>query len=161
MKANELSEGIYEKLVSLNYQRKENNLYNVHSGVDFNSLSDELVNVILSFPTRQVGWFEDLMSIEDLNKDQQFYVFESEDKTFLVDTQGYDYPRYIIELEGFNDVDDTYERMDGLVRIEDVAILQSVVKSLAFDLENEGFTNADIIHFIDAKICGTLLIKKN
>jgi hypothetical protein len=161
MKANELSEGIYEKLVSLNYQRKENNLYNVHSGVDFNSLSDELVNVILSFPTRQVGWFEDLMSIEDLNKDQQFYVFESEDKTFLVDTQGYDYPRYIIELEGFNDVDDTYERMDGLVRIEDVAILQSVVKSLAFDLENEGFTNADIVHFIDAKICGTLLIKKN
>jgi hypothetical protein len=161
MKANELSEGIYEKLVSLNYQRKENNLYNVHSGVDFNSLSDELVNVILSFPTRQVGWFEDLMSIEDLNKDQQFYLFESEDKTFLVDTQGYDYPRYIIELEGFNDVDDTYERMDGLARIEDVTILQSVVKSLAFDLENEGFDRADIIHFIDAKICGTLLIKKN
>ena len=51
--------------------------------------------------------------------------------------------------------------MDGLVRIADVTILQSVVKSLAFDLKAEGFTNADIIHFIDAQIFGALLENKN
>ena len=49
--------------------------------------------------------------------------------------------------------------MDGLVRIADVTILQSVVKSLASDLEVEGFDKADIVTFIDAQIYGALLEK--
>jgi hypothetical protein len=56
-------------------------------------------------------------------------------------------------------IDDTFLRMDGLVRIADVAILRSVVKSLAFDLQEEGFDRADIINFIDAQIHGALFEK--
>jgi len=55
--------------------------------------------------------------------------------------------------------DDKYERMEGLIRIADVAILQSVVKSLVFDLQEEGFTQADIINFIDAKVYDAILEK--
>ena len=158
MKVKELNEGIYKKLVNLDYSRKENYLYKTNE-TEWCELDGEIKDTILSFPILQIDWYADLMDIEVLDGDQQFYLFESEGRTFLVDTQGYNYPRYIIELKGFNGVDDTYERMDGLVRIADVAILKSVVKSLAFDLQEEGFHKADIINFIDAQIYGTLLEK--
>ena len=158
MKANELNEGIYKKLVSLDYSRKENYLYKTNE-TEWCELDGEIKDTILSFPILQIDWYADLMDIEVLDGDQQFYLFKSEGRTFLVDTQGYNYPRYIIELKGFNGVDDTYERMDGLVRIADVAILKSVVKSLAFDLQEEGFDRANIINFIDAQVYGALLEK--
>jgi hypothetical protein len=145
-------------LVNLDYSRKENYLYKTNE-TEWCELDGEIKDTILSFPILQIDWYADLMDIEVLDGDQQFYLFESEGRTFLVDTQGYNYPRYIIELKGFNGVDDTYERMDGLVRIADVAILKSVVKSLAFDLQEEGFDRADIINFIDAQIYGALLEK--
>ena len=161
MKAKELKEYIYVKLVSRDYSRKENDLGNVNS-INWFALDDELKNTIMSFPTRPVKFDEDLMGIEDLSGEQQFYLFYSDGNIYLVDTQGYTYPRYIVELKGFNDdsvIDDKYKLMDGLVRIVDVTILQSVVKSLAFDLKAEGFTNADIVTFIDAQIYGALLEK--
>ena len=161
MKASEIKEEIYVKLVSLDYSRKENDLANVNS-INWFDLDDELKNTIMSFPTRPVKFDEDLMGIEDLSGEQQFYLFYSDGNIYLVDTQGYTYPRYIVELKGFNDdsvIDDKYKLMDGLVRIADVTILQSVVKSLAFDLKAEGFTNADIVTFIDAQIYGALLEK--
>jgi hypothetical protein len=49
--------------------------------------------------------------------------------------------------------------MDGLVRIADVTILRSVIQSLAFDLQEEGFHEIDIINFIDAQVYGALLEK--
>jgi hypothetical protein len=107
------------------------------------------------------------MDISALDGDQQFYVFynTTTDGYFLVDTQGYNYPRYITRLWGFmneetdEEIDDTFQRMNGLVRIADVTILRSVVQSLAFDLQEEGFHKTDIINFIDAQIYGTLLEK--
>jgi hypothetical protein len=160
MKASVLKGDIYNKLVSLDYSRKENDLISVNS-INWFDLEFELRDIITSFPTRYIDFNIDLMDIEDLDREQQFYVFHSDGNSYLVDTQGYTYPRYIVELEGFGEtndqIDDTFLRMDGLVRIADVTILRSVVKSLAFDLEEEGFTKADIVHFIDAQICGVLL----
>ena len=161
MKASEIKEEIYNKLVRLDYSRKENDLISVNS-VNWFELEDELVSVILTFPSRHVKFDVDLMDIEDLSGEQQFYLFHSNGNTYLVDTQGYTYPRYVIELNGFDDdsvIDDKYKLMDGLVRIADVTILQSVVKSLASDLEVEGFDKADIVTFIDAQIYGALLKK--
>jgi hypothetical protein len=45
MKAKELKENIYNKLVSLNYSRKENYISEVNS-IDYNSLDSELKEVI-------------------------------------------------------------------------------------------------------------------
>ena len=112
MKVKELKESIYVKLVSLNYSRKENDLISVDS-TNWFDLDDELKNTIMSFPTRPVKFDVDLRSIEDLSGEQQFYLFYSNGSTYLVDTQGYTYPRYIVELKGFNDEDNKYERMEG------------------------------------------------
>ena len=151
MKANELSEKIYGELVSLNYSRKENYLYKVNE-IEWYELDGEIKDTILSFPTRQIDWYVDLMDIEDLDGNQQFYLFESENRTFLVDTQGYNYPRYIIELVGFKDELGSEELMDGLVRISDMLIFESVIKSLALELKQEKFDKDDVVVYLQAKI---------
>ena len=166
MKASELNEGVYEVLTRITYARKVNS-FSESTASMFIHLSDETKAAIKSFPVLEFDDDIDLMDIFTLDGDQQFYVFynTTTDGYFLVDTQGYNYPRYITRLWGFmneetdDQIDDTFLRMDGLVRIADVAILRSVVKSLAFDLQEEGFDRADIINFIDAQIHGALFEK--
>jgi hypothetical protein len=155
MKAKELKENIYVKLVSINYSRKENYLSEVNS-IDYNSLDSELKEVIESFPIRVIDSDIDLMGIEDLDREQQFYVFHTEGQAYLVDTQGYTYPRYIVKLNGLEDVtaDDYMDlhRMDGLIRIADDQIFNAVVKSLVFELREEDFSQEDILNFLQFKL---------
>ena len=157
MKGNEMKETIYNKLVSLNYSRKENYLSEVNS-IDYNSLDSELKEMIESFPVRVIKFDEDLMGIEDLSGEQQFYLFYSDGNIYLVDTQGYTYPRYIVELKGFNDEDDKYERMEGLLRISDDRIIENAIKSIVLDLCAEGFDKDDVETFLQMRI--EFLIKK-
>ena len=149
MKAKEITENIYIKLVSLNYSRKENDLESVNS-INWFDLDGELKSHILSFPTRHVKFDVDLMDIEDLDGEQQFYLFHSNGNSYLVDTQGYSYPRYIVELEGFDDNsnEDPFEMMSGLIRISDEQIFTMTVKSLIYDLREEGFHQEDIETFL-------------
>ena len=160
MTAQQLSPKLYDKLCSLNYRRKPNSFIEAYSTF-FLAMDEDVQNAIKTFPVIYVDPDEDLMGVT-LDGTQQFYVIENEEGAYLVDTQGYDYPRYIIELIDFNseEEDDTFERIDGLARLTDVAILQSVVKSLALDLEGEGFDRTDIINFIDAKILDAIWSKK-
>ena len=153
MKSRELKEEIYIKLVSLNYSRKENYLSEVNS-IDYNSLDSELKEVIESFPIRVIDSDIDLMGIEDLDREQQFYVFHTEGLAYLVDTQGYTYPRYIVKLNGLEDVteDDYIDRMEGLIRIADDQIFNAVVKSLVFELRTEDFCQRDILNFLQFKL---------
>ena len=151
MKAKEIKNSIYDKLVSLNYSRKENDLESVNS-LNWFDLGPDLKEIILTFPNRHVKFDVDLMDIEDLDREQQFYLFLSEGKVYLVDTQGYNYPRYIVELEGFDDEDDYFERMEGLIRIADEQIFNAVVKSLVIELRNENFCQEDILNFLQFKL---------
>jgi phage-related protein len=40
-------------------------------------------------------------TITSWSGEQQFYLMTYKEKIFLVDTQGYDYARYVIQLKGF------------------------------------------------------------
>ena len=157
MKGNEIKNSIYKELVNLDYSRKENDLISVNS-VNWFELEDELKEVILTFPSRHVKFDVDLMDIEDLDYAQQFYLFHSNGNTYLVDTQGYNYPRYIVELNGFTDEDDKYERMEGLLRISDDVIIEHAIKSIVIDLGKEGFDSDDVETFLQMRI--EFLIKK-
>ena len=161
MTAKEMNETIYNKLVNLNYSRKENYLNDV-SSTNWFDLDFELKEVILSFPSRFVDYDSDLMDIEDLSGEQQFYLFHSKGNTYLVDTQGYNYPRYTTLLEGFTDGidydDDKYERMEGLLRISDDMIIEQAIKSIVLDFGKEGFDSEDVETFLQMRI--EFLIKK-
>jgi len=151
MRGRDLKRNVYEKLVSLNYSRKENYLYDANE-IEWNELNGEIKNTILSFPARHIDWFVDLMDIEDLEGDQQFYLFHSSGKTFLVDTQGYNYPRYIIQLVDFEIEFGSEEFMDGVVRISDMLIFENVVKSLASELKRDGFDKEDVVQYLQSKV---------
>ena len=152
MKGNEIKESIYEELVRLDYSRKENDLISVNS-VNWFELEDELVSVILTFPSRHVKFDVDLMDIEDLSGEQQFYLFHSNGNTYLVDTQGYTYPRYVIELNGFTEeVESEYERIEGLTPITDVIIIEQALKSIVIDLAQEGFDQEQVQAYLDVKL---------
>ena len=157
MKGIEVNQMIYNKLVNLNYSRKENDLISVNS-INWFDLDFGLKDVIKSFPSRHVQFDVDLMDIEDLSGEQQFYLFHSNGNTYLVDTQGYNYPRYIVKLEGFNDEDDKYERMEGLLRISDDMIIEQAIKSIVIDFGTEGFDKDDVETFLQMRI--EFLIKK-
>lgn len=152
MKAKQLSEEVYEKLTSLDYARKANNF--IESGdTYFDNLFQEVQDAIRSFPISYVDHREDLMDIDNLDREQQFYVFQNELGFYLVDTQGYNYPRYITELHNFEiDEDDSIERMEGLIRIADGQIFESVVKSLVLELKQEDFDKEDILKFLQLKL---------
>ena len=153
MKAKEIKEDIYEKLVSLNYARKVND-FDESGDTHFEDLDLEIQSVIRTFPVLYVDHRNDLMDIENLDGDQQFYIFQNELGFYLVDTQGYSYPRYITELFGFGlDVqDDPFEMMESLVRINDSKMFDLVAKSLAFELQQEGFDREDILNYLELKI---------
>ena len=152
MKASEIKEEIYNKLVRLDYSRKENDLISVNS-VNWFELEDELVSVILTFPSRHVKFDVDLMDIEDLSGEQQFYLFHSNGNTYLVDTQGYTYPRYVIELNGFTEeVESEYERIEGLTPITDVIIIEQALKSIVIDLAEEMFDQEQVQAYLEIKL---------
>ena len=153
MVAEQLSTQVYEKLVSLNYARKANDF--IEAGATFfPALDKEVKEVIKSLPKSFVDVREDLMDIDTLDGKQQFFLFENEMGIFLIDTQGYNYPRYITRLDAFEDEDsdDTFERKEGLIRIADSQIFDSVVKSLVLELKQEDFHQSDILNFLQAKL---------
>ena len=153
MTAEQLSTQVYEKLVSLNYARKANDF--IEAGATFfPALDKEVKEVIKSLPKSFVDVREDLMDIDTLDGKQQFFLFENEMGIFLIDTQGYNYPRYITRLDAFEDEDsdDSFERMEGLIRIADSQIFDSVVKSLVLELKQEDFDQSDILNFLQAKL---------
>jgi len=153
MKAKEIKADVYEKLVSLNYARKVND-FDESGDTHFEDLDLEIQSVIRTFPVLYVDHRNDLMDIENLDGEQQFYIFQNELGFYLVDTQGYSYPRYITELFGFSlDVqDDPFEMMESLVRINDSKVFDLVAKSLAFELQQEGFDREDILNYLELKI---------
>ena len=153
MKAKEIKADVYEKLVSLNYARKVND-FDESGDTHFEDLDLEIQSIIRTFPVLYVDHRNDLMDIENLDGDQQFYIFQNELGFYLVDTQGYSYPRYITELFGFSleTEDDPFEMMESLVRINDSKMFDLVAKSLAFELQQEGFDREDILNYLELKL---------
>jgi hypothetical protein len=152
MKAQDLKREIYKQLINLDYSCKENDLISVNA-VNWHELEGELKDYIISFPTRNVQFDVDLMDIEDLSGEQQFYLFHSNGNTYLVDTQGYTYPRYVIELNGFTEeVESEYERIEGLTPITDVIIIEQALKSIVIDLAQEGFDQEQVQAYLDVKL---------
>jgi hypothetical protein len=155
MKGSEVKQMVYNKLVNLNFSRKENYLKDANS-TNWDTLGDELKEVILMFPSRFVDYDNDLMDIEDLSGEQQFYLFHSKGNTYLVDTQGYNYPRYTTLLEGFTDgidYDDDMIRTYGRNYFELVTIIiEQVIKSFVLDFGKEGFDSEDVETFLQMRI---------
>jgi hypothetical protein len=153
MTAQQLNPEIYNKLCSLNYARKAN-CFTEAAPTMFSDLNEDLKDAILSFPKIYLDPREDLMSVDSLDGNQQFYLIENEFGAYLVDTQGYNYPRYITQLVEFDSSSiDALDYMDGMIKIANDQIFNSVVRNLVGDLLEEGeFHKSDILNFLQWKL---------
>ena len=157
MTAQQLSETTYNKLVRLNYARKVN-FFSETTGTFFSELPQDVKVAIRTFPVIYIDHREDIMGVDTLDGNQQFFVVKNDAGDFLVDTQGYNYPRYVTELYGFELEDDdaemqAFDYMDGAIRIANDQIFSAVVRNLVVDLTEEGmFAKSDILSFLQFKL---------
>jgi hypothetical protein len=93
-----ITEEQYNKLTGLPYERKPAYPDDIQSSVNFNELHESIRGIVSNLPIVEFpGSFFDYF----LDGNQQFYLVTDKEKIFLVDTQGYDYARYVIRLKDF------------------------------------------------------------
>lgn len=91
-----LTEEQYEKLTRLPYERKPDQPHEVRSSINFSELHESIREIVARLPIVEFpGSFFDYF----LSGEQQFYLVTYKEKVFLVDTQGYDYARYVVQLK--------------------------------------------------------------
>ena len=91
-----ITEEQYYKLTRLPYERKPDRPSDIESSINFGELDESIREIVAGLPVVEFsGSFFDYF----LSGEQQFYLVTYKEKVFLVDTQGYDYARYVIQLK--------------------------------------------------------------
>ena len=93
-----ITEEQYNRLTSrtIAYERKPDHPRDIQSSINFNELHESVREIVSNLPMVEFkgSFFNDI-----LDGDQQFYLMTHEEKIFLIDTQGYTYARYVIQLK--------------------------------------------------------------
>ena len=93
-----ITEEQYYKLTRLDYERKPAWPEEIRSAIDFNELHESIREIVANLPIVE---FKGSFYNGILDGDQQFYLMTCDEQIYLVDTQGYDYARYVIRLKDF------------------------------------------------------------
>ncbi len=91
-----ITEEQYNELTRLAYERKPDHPDEIRSSINFSELHESIREIVAKLPVVEFpnSFFDYFLSGE-----QQFYLVTYKEKVFLVDTQGYDYARYVIQLK--------------------------------------------------------------
>ena len=91
-----ITEEQYYKLTRLAYERKPDHPDEIQSSINFNELHESIRKIVSNLPIVEFksSFFNDI-----LDGDQQFYLMTYKEKIFLIDTQGFTYARYVIQLK--------------------------------------------------------------
>ena len=86
----------YNELTRLAYERKPDHPDEIQSSINFNELHESIRKIVSNLPIVEFksSFFNDI-----LDGDQQFYLMTYKEKIFLIDTQGFTYARYVIQLK--------------------------------------------------------------
>ena len=93
-----ITEEQYHKLTSstIPYERKPDHPDEIRSSINFNELHESVRGIVSNLPIVE---FRSSFFNHTLDGDQQFYLMTYKEKIFLIDTQGYTYARYVIQLK--------------------------------------------------------------
>jgi hypothetical protein len=91
-----ITEEQYNELTRLAYERKPDHPDEIRSSINFNELHESIRKIVSNLPIVEFksSFFNDI-----LDGDQQFYLMTYKEKIFLIDTQGFTYARYVIQLK--------------------------------------------------------------
>lgn len=91
-----ITEEQYNRLTGLGYERKPDHPDEIRSSINFGELHESIREIVARLPVVE---FPNSFFDYFLDGNQQFYLVTYKEKVFLVDTQGYDYARYVIQLK--------------------------------------------------------------
>ena len=146
---------LYEEMVSLVKARKANSDFEISPyRNDYNKLSPMARFYIAMLPVVEKTWF-DWMQPDGFDREQQFFVVKDDNTYYIVDTQGYDYLRYVGVLDNFSPVGeeddaemDIIDRGTGVTRVTDQDVFESAIANLCVDLSADGFSKKDALIFL-------------
>jgi hypothetical protein len=130
-----ITEEQYDKLTRLAYERKPDHPDEIRSSINFNELHESIRKIvsnlpIVEFPNSFFDYF--------LDGDQQFYLVTYKEKIFLVDTQGYDYARYVIQLKDLVVLEKAEPKAETMLMESHPGMVEEIIEMLKhIDVDGE------------------------
>jgi hypothetical protein len=130
-----ITEEQYNELTRLAYERKPDHPDEIRSSINFNELHESIRKIvsnlpIVEFPNSFFDYF--------LDGDQQFYLVTYKEKIFLVDTQGYDYARYVIQLKDLVVLEKAEPKAETMLMESHPGMVEEIIEMLKhIDVDGE------------------------
>ena len=127
----------YDKLTSrtIAYERKPNHPDDIRSSINFNELHESVRGIVSNLPIVEFkgSFFNDI-----LDGDQQFYLMTHEEKIYLVDTQGFTYARYVIQLKDLVILEKAEPKADTMLMKGHPGMVEEIIEMLKhIDVDGE------------------------
>ena len=132
-----ITEEQYNKLTSrtIAYERKPDHPRDIQSSINFNELHESVQEIVSNLP---VVKFESSFFNDTLDGDQQFYLMTHEGKIFLIDTQGFTYARYVIQLKDLVILEKAEPKADTMLMKGHPGMVEEVIEMLMhMDVDGE------------------------
>ena len=112
----------YYRLIAMPFDSNVSSPSQVTTDVDYDRLSKEVQEVIMSLPlVKFTGRFDS----GGLDKRQQFYIMTTLKDNFIVDTQGSNYARYVSKIKNLPDI--SHKNIERVFESnEDIAMLRRI-----------------------------------
>ena len=127
----------YDKLTSrtIAYERKPDHPRDIQSSINFNELHESVQESVSNLPVVE---FESSFFNDTLDGDQQFYLMTYKEKIFLIDTQGYTYARYVIQLKDLVVLEKAKPEADTMLMKSHPGMVEEIIEMLKhIDVDGE------------------------
>jgi hypothetical protein len=130
-----ITEEQYEKLTRLDYERKPDQPSEIRSSINFGELDESIREIVARLPVVE---FPNSFFDYFLDGDQQFYLVTYKEKIFLIDTQGYDYARYVIQLKDLVVLEKAEPKADTMLMEGHPGMVEEIIEMLKhIDVDGE------------------------
>tara|TARA_R110000822_G_scaffold107333_3_gene235881 strand:- start:958 stop:1500 length:543 start_codon:yes stop_codon:yes gene_type:complete len=132
-----ITEEQYNKLTSrsIAYERKPDHPDEIQSSINFNELHESIRKIVSNLPIVE---FESSFFNDILDGDQQFYLMTYKEKIFLIDTQGFTYARYVIQLKDLVVLEKAKPEADTMLMKGHPGMVEEIIEMLKhIDVDGE------------------------
>ena len=130
-----ITEEQYNELTRLAYERKPDHPDEIRSSINFNELHESIRKIVSNLPIVEFksSFFNDI-----LDGDQQFYLMTYKEKIFLIDTQGFTYARYVIQLKDLVILEKAKPEADTMLMESHPGMVEEIIEMLKhIDVDGE------------------------
>jgi hypothetical protein len=130
-----ITEEQYNELTRLAYERKPDHPDEIQSSINFSELHESIREIVARLPIVEFksSFFNDI-----LDGDQQFYLMTYKEKIFLIDTQGYTYARYVVQLKDLVVLEKAEPKAETMLMESHPGMVEEIIEMLKhIDVDGE------------------------